>query len=109
MLDPIFCKIETLKILISLYSHALLILAKSSHPNAYPSVLDPIFCKIETLKILISLHSHALLILAKSSQVPLIPKVTDAQIKVKLMIPQLTLGVLAQMNRHWDETAKVLV
>ena len=41
--------------------------------------------------------------------VPLSPKVTDAQTKVKLKIPQLTLGDLAQMDRHWDENTKVLV
>ena len=41
--------------------------------------------------------------------VPLSPKVTDAQTKVKLKIPQLTLGDLALMDRHWDENTKVLV
>ena len=29
--------------------------------------------------------------------------------KQKLKIPQLTLGDLAQMDRHWDENTKVLV
>ena len=54
-----------------------------------------------------SLCSHALRILDKSSQ-SLLVQVTDAQTKVKLKIPQLTLGDLAHMNRHWDENPKVL-
>ena len=49
---------------------------------------------------------QALLILAKSSQFLSSPKVTNAQTKLKLKITQLTLGGLAQMDRHWD---KVLV
>ena len=31
------------------------------------------------------------------------PKFTGAQAKVKLKIPQLTLGDLAQMDRDWDK------
>ena len=41
--------------------------------------------------------------------VPLSLKSTDAQTKVKLKIPQLTLGDLAQLDRHWDQNPKVLV
>ena len=29
--------------------------------------------------------------------------------KIEIKIPQLTLGELAQMDRHWDENTKVLV
>ena len=43
------------------------------------------------------------------SSVPLTPKVTDAQTKLKVKIPQLTLGELSQIDRHWDENTKVLV
>ena len=41
--------------------------------------------------------------------VPLSPKVNDAKTKLKLNITQLTLGDLAQMDRHWDQNTKVLV
>ena len=41
--------------------------------------------------------------------VPPSPKVTDAQTTLKLKIPQLRLGDLAQIDRHWDENTKVLV
>ena len=34
-------------------------------------------------------------------------KVTDAQTTLKLKIPQLTLGELVRMDRHWDDNTKV--
>ena len=35
-------------------------------------------------------------------------KVINAQTKLKLKIPQLTLGDLAQMDRHWNENTRFL-
>ena len=46
------------------------------------------------------------MILAKPS-VPLSPNVTDAQTKLTLNIPQLTLGDWAQMDRYGDENVGV--
>ena len=57
-------------------------------------MLIPIARKSETLKIL---YSHALLISVKFLQVQ---KSIDAQTKVELNIPQLTLAMIAQLGRH---------
>ena len=66
-------------------------------------MLNPISCKIEILK---TLTQSSLIDFSSQFKSP---KVTNAQTELKLKIPQLTLGGLAQIDRHWDENTKVLV